>query len=140
MAITTMESYPLSWGLLQNYSFDIEDEEQIIQKLHELEWENINQVSNSFSLVKNQVRLEDFKSEESRYDVIFFDAFAPNKQEEIWSEGNLSKMYNVLRVGGCLVTYCAKGEIRRRFEKVGFKVSRIEGPPGKREMLRCEKV
>ena len=74
------------------------------------------------------------------YDVIYFDAFAPNKQPELWKVDVFSKLFNLTSNNGVLVTYCAKGQVRRDLEKVGYFVERLEGPPGKREMLRATKV
>jgi tRNA U34 5-methylaminomethyl-2-thiouridine-forming methyltransferase MnmC len=76
-------------------------------------------------------------SEEDAYDVIYFDAFAPEKQPEMWSADVFVRMFRALRPGGVLVTYCAKGMVRRTMQAAGFRVERLPGPPGKREMLRA---
>jgi len=76
---------------------------------------------------------------EAAYDVIYFDAFGPNTQPELWSAAVFERMNRALRPGGLLVTYCAKGEVRRTMQAVGFEVERLQGPPGKREMLRAWK-
>jgi tRNA U34 5-methylaminomethyl-2-thiouridine-forming methyltransferase MnmC len=76
-------------------------------------------------------------SEEDAYDVIYFDAFAPEKQPEMWSADVFVRMVRALRPGGVLVTYCAKGMVRRTMQAAGFRVERLPGPPGKREMLRA---
>jgi tRNA U34 5-methylaminomethyl-2-thiouridine-forming methyltransferase MnmC len=73
-------------------------------------------------------------------DVIFFDAFAPNKHAEMWLPEVFSKCYNELNDLGILVTYCAKGEVKRTLKSVGFKVETLAGPPGKREMIRAVKL
>lgn len=73
---------------------------------------------------------------ESVYDVVYFDAFSPNAQPELWSAETLGRMYRALRPGGVWVTYCAKGEVRRTLQAVGFAVEKIPGPPGKRHILR----
>lgn len=78
---------------------------------------------------------DQFKNDGS-YDVIYFDAFGPNTQPEMWTAEVMARMYKALRPGGVLVTYCAKGDVRRTMQSVGFSVDRIQGPPGKREMLR----
>lgn len=78
-------------------------------------------------------------SEEGAYDVIYFDAFAPEKQPEMWSADVFARMHAALRPGGVLVTYCAKGVVRRTMQSAGFIVERLPGPPGKREMLRASK-
>ena len=76
-----------------------------------------------------------------KYDVIYFDAFAPEKQPEMWSQEIFDRMYACLDEGGILVTYCAKGEVRRMLQRAGFTVERLPGPPqGKREILRARKI
>lgn len=76
---------------------------------------------------------------DDQYDVIYYDAFAPSAQEELWTPSIMEKMYNMLHPGGVLVTYCAKGSFKRALKTVGFKVEALPGPPGKREMTRAHK-
>ncbi len=76
---------------------------------------------------------------EEAYDVIYFDAFAPSHQPELWTREVFERMHRALRPGGVLVTYCAKGDVRRAMQGAGFQVERLPGPPGKREMLRATK-
>ena len=73
------------------------------------------------------------------FDVVYFDAFAPPKQPDLWAPDVVARMFSALVPGGSLVTYCAKGEVRRTMQAVGFRVERLPGPPGKREMLRATK-
>lgn len=73
------------------------------------------------------------------YDLIYFDAFAPPVQPELWTAEVFTRMHDVLRPGGSLVTYCAKGSVRRTMQQVGFVVERLKGPPGKQHMLRATK-
>jgi len=74
---------------------------------------------------------------DAEFDVIYFDAFGPKKQPEMWTSDVFQRMYRALRPGGILVTYCSKGEVRRTMQAVGFDVERLKGPPGKLEMLRA---
>ena len=71
------------------------------------------------------------------FDLIYFDAFGPPVQPEMWTEKVFSKLFAASKPNGCLVTYCAKGEVKRTLKKVGFTVESLEGPPGKREMVRA---
>ena len=87
---------------------------------------------------KSRTPIQEFAAE-AEYDVIYFDAFAPEKQPEMWTLDVFQRMHRALRPGGILVTYCAKGEVRRTLLAAGFTVERLEGPPGKREMLRARK-
>lgn len=83
-------------------------------------------------------RAQELTAQEA-YDVVYFDAFAPQHQPDMWSLDLLRRMHAALRPGGVLVTYCAKGEVRRTLQAAGFAVERLPGPPGKREMLRARK-
>ncbi|KAA3157540.1 SAM-dependent methyltransferase, partial [Akkermansia sp. BIOML-A63] len=74
------------------------------------------------------------------YDIVYFDAFAPDKQPEMWEQSLFDTLYKVLNDGGILTTYCAKGVVRRMLQTAGFTVERLPGPPGgKREILRATK-
>jgi tRNA U34 5-methylaminomethyl-2-thiouridine-forming methyltransferase MnmC len=70
-------------------------------------------------------------------DLVYFDAFAPDKQPGMWNPEIFTALYGRMAEGGILTTYCAKGSVRRMMEKAGYAVERIPGPPGKREMLRA---
>lgn len=108
--------------------------------LHQAVWNScVVLEKNIFALKKIQADFTSFQFTE-RYDLIFFDAFAPDKQPEMWAEEGFSKIYQALHPGGILVTYCAKGEVRRRLQRAGFRVERLPGPPGKREILRAIKL
>jgi len=74
-----------------------------------------------------------------QFDIIFFDAFAPADQPELWTKDIFEKMYNMLENGGVLVSYCSKGNVRRTLKAVGFNVEKLQGPPGKREITRATK-
>ena len=140
----TLEPFPLPESIYINLNFSEilkvnEPEKRLFQLIHDLEWEETVQLTEGFQLKKQEKKLEDFNALNSFYDIVFFDAFAPNKQKEIWSVDNLSKCYTALKDNGIFVTYCSQGQFRRNLESVGFKVNRIQGPPGKREMIRAFK-
>ena len=92
-------------------------------------------VQDNFSFQKAS-SLEEINGEEL-FHCIFFDAFSPSEHSEAWSQNNFDKIASLTLPGGCLVTYCARGEVRRTIEKAGFKVNRISGAPGKREMIQA---
>lgn len=73
------------------------------------------------------------------FDLVYFDAFAPKKQPDLWTEDVFKGLFRAMRPGGRLVTYCARGEVRRAMERSGFSMERLPGPPGKREMLRASR-
>lgn len=83
--------------------------------------------------------LKTFKGEDDSYDLIYFDAFAPSAQPDLWTDTVFENMYNLLKPGGALVTYCAKGAVKRSMQAVGFEVEALPGPPRKREMTRAWK-
>lgn len=105
-------------------------------QLHSLEWNRPHALSRHFLLEKTLAPLQDFQPERT-FDVIFFDAFAPQAQPEMWEEGIFEKLAKAMNPGGGLVTYCAQGEFRRRLRRAGFSTERLPGPPGKREMTRA---
>ena len=107
-------------------------------QLHKLEWNSINRVSN-FSFQKINGDFFEMKLRQD-FDVLFYDAFGYHAQSEMWGENALEICFNLLKPGGIWVSYCAKGQVRRDLEKVGFSVERLAGPPGKREMLRAIKL
>ena len=85
-----------------------------------------------------KISIQDF-SKNQRYNLIYFDAFAPSKQPEMWEKSIFGKLYDCLEVGGVLVTYCAKGQVKRDLNDCGFQVETLTGPPGKKEMIRAQK-
>jgi len=138
---TSLEAYPVPAEMLQtlNYAEQIGGKApELFSKIHQLPWEEKGAVLDHFSLKKVQVRLEDFETTDS-FDLIYYDAFAPSAQAELWTEQIFLKLYAFLNPGGILVTYCAKGNVRRAMIASGFQVEKIPGPPGKREMLRARR-
>ena len=137
-----IEAFPISKTVVESLNYhELEPElpENAFLEMHEAFWDNATILEeNRFKLLKIQGDFTDFDFTDS-YDLIYFDAFAPDKQPEMWEESLFLKIFNALNDHGILVTYCAKGEIRRRMQRAGFRVERIPGPPGKREMLRAVK-
>ncbi len=103
-----------------------------------LEWNNPIEINTEFRLTKREQKFQEIK-DQNCFDLIYFDAFGYRVQPELWSKEIFEKMYQSLKDGGVLVTYAAKGEVRRNMQAVGFTVERLPGPPGKREMLRATK-
>jgi tRNA U34 5-methylaminomethyl-2-thiouridine-forming methyltransferase MnmC len=90
-----------------------------------------------FSLLVEDLR--SFAPDDCQFDLIYFDAFAPSAQPELWTDDIFANMFRVLSLGGALVTYCAKGVVKRSMKAAGFEVERLPGPPRKREMTRAWK-
>jgi tRNA U34 5-methylaminomethyl-2-thiouridine-forming methyltransferase MnmC len=141
-----LEAYPIENNLIHELNYvelltnNTEDKlhlENIFQLIHS-DWEKQIPLSNNFILHKIKSTLQEVQLN-SHYDLIYFDAFAPTVQPELWTEEIFSKLFNVTNTDGCIVTYCAKGEVKRTLKKVGFTVESLPGPPGKREMIRAIK-
>ena len=112
----------------------------LFQQLHDAPWEEDVVITPYFTLHKHRADFEEVNFHEY-FDMVFFDAFAPEKQPEMWNEQLFRSLYVTMNTGGILTTYCAKGVIRRLLQAVGFRVERLPGPPGgKREILRATKV
>ncbi len=110
----------------------------IFQLLHETPWEEPQIISSEFLLTKRKEYFTDI-IDKNCFDLIYFDAFGARVQPELWTVPIFKKMYEALHDYGVLVTYSAKGSVRRAMQEVGFIVERLPGPPGKREMLRASK-
>lgn len=138
----TIELYPITDDELNllNYPEQIDyDDKSIYYKMHACPWESAEEIDANFYLKKNKADLctIDF---EGKYDLVYFDAFAPDIQPKLWTEEVFAKIYASMNMGGELTTYCTKGIVKRALRAVGFKVKRLPGPPGKMQMLRATKI
>ena len=137
-----LEPFPPEQEIIDKMHFNIpgyEDSENIFNKIHLAPFDETITFSPQFEFKKMKSRLEDFNPE-IKYDLIYFDAFGPRVQPEIWSLENFKKLFEATKTGGVLVTYCSKGDVRRTMQAAGFKVEKLTGPPHKREMLRAIKL
>ena len=139
---TAYELYPLERTEVEQLNYPeqlgpAESKEQLLQ-IHDCEWEVVHALSPHFQFCKHQQAFESIAAE-AQYDLVYFDAFAPEAQPELWDTPLLEKMYRALKTGGILTTYCAKGVVKRRLKALGFTVEALPGPPGKREMTRATK-
>jgi tRNA U34 5-methylaminomethyl-2-thiouridine-forming methyltransferase MnmC len=139
---TGVEAYPLKIEELQQLNYVTElnaiKATEVFDQMHLLPWEEKHHISEFFTLVKQEKFIEAI-NDHNKYNLIYFDAFGPEVQPELWTEIIFYNMYSALKPGGILVTYSAKGSVRRAMQAVGFSVERLAGPPGKREMLRGNK-
>ncbi len=137
-----IEGYPVLMDEINqlNYTKELKSEnnDALFQKLHTVSWEEEYMITSNFSLKKQQKLFHQIE-DENKYNIIYFDAFGARVQPELWTEAIFKKMFNALKEEGVLVTYSAKGSVRRAMQDVGFAVERLPGPPGKREMLRATK-
>jgi len=138
-----VEAYPVVKDEIDKLNYvselKVQEKQAVFEKIHTVSWEEEHPVSATFSLIK---RKQFFKNidDKDRFDLIYFDAFGARVQPELWTEEIFSRMFMALKNGGILVTYSAKGSVRRNMQSVGFSVERLPGPPGKREMLRGKKM
>ena len=140
ISYTAVELYPLTeTGITQiNYGHLLNAQTDFLA-IHNCEWEKEIQLNEFFTLKKRKAGLSDVMITQSAH-CIFFDAFSPTVQPELWTREIFEKMYKALAPGGILVTYCSKSEIRRNMTAAGFTVTKIPGPWGKREMVRAQKL
>lgn len=138
-----VEAYPLDSEEVEkmNYVNQLEANEfsAVFNEMHKQDWELKSELSPDFSLKKRKQFFNEI-NDKNQFDLIYFDAFGARVQPELWTEEIFEKMYKSLKTGGVLVTYSAKGSVRRAMQSVGFLVEKLPGPPGKREMLRGKKV
>ena len=146
---TTIELYPLErevYGEL-NYGQLLGCEELFLQ-LHKVQWDvGMQSIADNFAIRKCKSDIVEELSnkecgmrKEELYDVVFFDAFSPDAQPDLWTEEVFKNVYALMKEGGVMTTYCAKGDVRRAMLKAGFKVEKLQGPPGKRHILRATKI
>ena len=137
-----VEAYPVSTTEISQMNFvselNADSESEVFKLMHEGEWETTNEISTLFTLIKRQ-QFFDQINDENKFDLIYFDAFGYRVQPELWSTEIFRKMYKSLKSKGTLVTYAARGVVKRSLIEVGFKVEKLPGPPGKREMFRATK-
>jgi tRNA U34 5-methylaminomethyl-2-thiouridine-forming methyltransferase MnmC len=131
-----LETIPLEMGLINqlNYLTEKSDlSEKDFISIHESNWEEQILINLNFTIEKKQVEVQNFICFK-QFDVIYYDAFGPKAQIEMWDKSIFDKLHVMLNVGGILVTYCAMGQFKRDLKAIGFEVKSVPGPPGKREM------
>ena len=137
-----VEKYPVSVSEVNQLNYcetlGFSDLQDAFEQMHYSDWQQKITIHKDFVLVKKQ---QDFCeiNDKNAFDLIYFDAFGARVQPELWTVEIFKKMFKALRSKGVLVTYAAKGSVRRAMQEVGFLVERLPGPPGKREMLRATK-
>ena len=135
-----VEAYPLAMDEFEQLSYADEAEDQaLFSRMHEANWGERIELSKHFRIEKVQEKFEKLKLADSSVDLIYFDAFGPRVQPNLWDEKMMRKMFAILRPTGVLVTYCAQGQFKRNLKSAGFEIESLEGPPGKREMTRAIK-
>ena len=136
-----VEAYPVTLDEIcqLNYVDLISPQDQhIFDKLHSCNWNKKVRITSFFELTKRQQFFADI-TDVNQFDMIYFDAFGARVQPELWTKHIFKKMFDALKVNGVLVTYAAIGQVKREMIELGFLVERLQGPPGKRHMLRATK-
>ena len=148
VSYTTLELFPLSKDITSQLNYaeqvvemlggDIDKLKELFDQIHNAAWNESVEITPFFTIEKRQIDLTE-ESLKGDFDIVYYDAFAPDKQPDMWTEDVVEKVCDRVNKGGVLTTYCAKGIVRRGFRDQGFLMERLPGPPGKREMIRGTK-
>lgn len=138
---TTLETFPINESIWQQLNYaQSESEQEIFYKLHHEPWDQWTEIRPGFMLKKLNTTLQLVSFDHDYFDLVYFDAFAPNKQPEMWTLPMLQKTIDALVHKGVFVTYCAKGQLKRDLISLATSAETLQGPPGKREMIRATKI
>jgi len=139
---TGIELFPVDLDIVKQLNYcELIDTSltSVFEKIHSCEWENQQSISDKFILLKLNQNIEQL-SLKGTFDLVYFDAFAPDIQPELWSEDVFKYLFQKINSNGILVTYSAKGIVKQALRKAGFFVKRLPGPQGKRHIVRAEKI
>lgn len=137
---TSIERDPLTPKESESLNYpELLGHRELYRQLQEAEWNKEVRITELFRLRKVHDRVEDY-IDDNKFDLIYFHAFAPAAQLELWTEEVFKKMYDLLKDGGVLVTYCSKGIVRRAMQAAGFQVTKLKGPPQKKHIVRAIKL
>lgn len=136
-----IEAFPLEQEVIKklNYTEVLGINQDKLLAIHAAQNE-IVQISAQFSFSYSQVKLEDANFPDNQYEIVFYDAFSPDVQAEMWTEVSFRKIFKSMKNGGILTTYSCKGIVKRALKASGFQIEKLPGPPGKREFLRARKI
>ena len=139
----TIENNPLPLKLVESLEYpntlNARNEESIFSLLHTSEWNALTTITPTFELFKISDDIQKLTLDD-KVDLVYYDAFGPRVQADLWTEKIFSIISAVMKPESILVTYCAKGEVKRILKQLGFVVETLPGPPGKREMVRAKKI
>jgi tRNA U34 5-methylaminomethyl-2-thiouridine-forming methyltransferase MnmC len=139
---TSIEKYPLDdivLSQLNHFRYAGDSGRELSDRIHAAEWDNQVTICENFTILKIKKDLLSFTFTD-KYHLIYFDAFGPDKQPEMWSGEIFSKIGAATEKNGVFVTYSAKGEVKRTLKSCGFEVTLLPGPPGKRQIIRAIKI
>jgi tRNA U34 5-methylaminomethyl-2-thiouridine-forming methyltransferase MnmC len=138
----SFDVYPLPEDLLNAcvYEDHLKIPTSISKNILTSDWDKLIEVDSRFKLTKHNKDILEETLTDNYFDIVYFDAFSPESQPELWSASLFEKIYESMTGQAVLVTYCAKGEVKRILKKIGFTLESLPGPPGKREMTRATKL
>jgi tRNA U34 5-methylaminomethyl-2-thiouridine-forming methyltransferase MnmC len=138
----SFDVYPLPEDLLNAcvYEDHLKIPTSISKNILTSDWDKLIEVDSRFKLTKHNKDILEETLTDNYFDIVYFDAFSPESQPELWSASLFEKIYESMTGQAVLVTYCAKGEVKRILKKIGFTLETLPGPPGKREMTRATKL
>jgi tRNA U34 5-methylaminomethyl-2-thiouridine-forming methyltransferase MnmC len=145
---TTIELYPLAEEVYSELNYgQLLGDDELFLRLHEAEWDaGFVEVTENFAIRKFKSDIVEWlrnaqciMHNTQLFDIVYFDAFSPDAQPELWTEEVFRNIYALMKEGGVMTTYCAKGNVRRAMLAAGFRVEKLQGPPGKRHILRALK-
>lgn len=134
---TTVEPFPITNEMAMSLNFD--DPFMVLDKIHSAPWDIPVVINEFFTILKLNMKLAEVNSAQ-QFDVVYFDAFSPQAQPELWTDESFAHLVSMMRTDGVLTTYCSKSVVRRTMVAAGFRVAKLAGPPGKREMVRAFKM
>ena len=137
---TGIEAFPLDISIHRqlNYTHYLQNSFELYEQLILASWGKETIVNENFSLTKTNIKIQEWESSD-QFDLIYYDAFGPRAQEDMWRKETLEKVICGLKKDGIFVTYCAKGQLKRDLKELGCFVESLPGPPGKREMTSATK-
>ena len=140
---TSIEPNPIPEDIIEKLNFhkiiDFPSVKEYFDQIHSVRWGKLNRLHPFFMFRKINTTMQEFNAEDGYFDLAYYDAFAPNKQPEMWHRDILQKVYRFLSKESVFVTYCAQGQVKRDLKASGFTVESLQGPPGKKEMTRGRK-
>jgi tRNA U34 5-methylaminomethyl-2-thiouridine-forming methyltransferase MnmC len=140
---TTFEPYPVENEIISQLNYPKLINNSSFQndyyRMHQAEWNKMTEISPCFSILKINKKLQETDLTDNEYHVVYFDAFAPDIQPELWTAEVFSLCFRTMKNNSILMTYSAKGSVKRTLKSVGFKVENIKGPIGKREITKALK-
>ncbi len=138
-----LEPYPLIETEIKALNYPeisgYKEHDACFRKIHATEWVKESLITPQFTLVKTRQPIQEATLPENYFDLVYFDAFAPRVQPELWQKNIFEKLHRAMQLGGILVTYSCKGDVKRALKESGFTLEKLPGPKGKREFIRAEK-